>query len=196
MTIIGYPQEQMKLSVLRTNAFLCGINCFLGSLFIALMTQISVYLPYTPVPVTMQVLALFLLVLVQGKGRATGSVVLYLVQATLGMPVLAMGTNPLWMVGPTAGYMIGFMGCTFVSGYLLEKQVNPSFLRIFFSLTAGLLVTYFAGAFFLSLLFGVHKALTLGILPFIGIDLLKAGFAASLCVPASGLKEQLLKRGF
>jgi len=120
VTIVDYPQEQAKYTVSKKHKALWALNCVMGSLFLALMAQFTIYLPYSPVPVSMQPFALFLMIMVQGKNRATASVALYLVQATLGMPVLATGINPLWFLGPTSGYLIGFLGFTLLAGYLLE----------------------------------------------------------------------------
>jgi biotin transport system substrate-specific component len=196
MTIIGYPQEYVKLALSKKSTLLWTLNCIAGSLFLALMSKITIPLPYSPVPISMQTFALFILVMTQGKNRAAGSVLLYLVQATCGMPVLATGINPLWMLSPTAGYLFGFLGCTLLAGYLIEKRARPSFIHTFVALIAGLSVIYCAGTLFLSLFVPGSQAFAVGTLPFIGVDLLKAGAAAALFAPASWMKNKLLEMGF
>lgn len=190
MSIIGYPQEQVKFAISKKTKVVRALHCILGSLFLALMAQITLYLPYSPVPISMQTFALFLLILVQGKNKATASVTLYLVQAALGMPVLATGVNPLWMVGPTAGYLIGFLGCSLVAGFLLEKQANHGFFRTFLCFVAGLAVIYAAGTLFLYAFIAGNQAFAIGVLPFLGVDLLKAAAVASLSVPINAIRKR------
>ena len=77
-------------------AITCAI-ALLGSIFLALMSQVCP-LPFTPIPFTLQTLALFLLSGILGSAHALRSVICYLVQGTVGLPVFAGGlANPLWV---------------------------------------------------------------------------------------------------
>lgn len=194
MKILDYPQES-TLSVeksLSESLINFGACTLFGSIFLALMAQVSINLPFTPVPISMQSLAVFLLVLAQGKNKATGSVVLYLAQATIGLPVLAGGiANPLWIMFPTAGYLVGFVGCAWVAGYLLEKKENSGFFWCLTSLVAGTLVLYLLGTAHLSLFVGWDNAFQLGVLPFLSGSVIKLLAAASAKKPISWTTNQL-----
>ena len=146
----------------------------LGSVFLALISQVAVYLPYTPVPISMQTFGVLMLVLVQGKTKSIASISLYLVQATAGLPVLAGGeVNPAWFLAPRAGYLVGFLACAWLSGTMLERRANPSFLWILLSLTCGHIVTLALGMAWLSTFVGWNNSFATGVLPFIPGTILK-----------------------
>jgi biotin transport system substrate-specific component len=154
-----------------------------GSLFLALISQIEV--PFYPVPMTLQTLGLFLLAIWQGGWTAAGSVLLYLVEASCGLPVLHGGiSNPLWMIGPTAGYLVGFPIAAFVIGSLTEGKVG--FIRTSAAIALGEAVIYLLGASWLATFVGYENALSLGVAPFLFGSLLKLLIAASV-------KARLLK---
>src|SRR4051812_45046818 len=82
-----------------------------GSCFLALLSQVAIPLPFTPIPVTLQTLGVFLLGGILGGRRAVYSVVGYLVQGCCGLPVFAGGvSNPLWISSLQAGFLVAFIG--------------------------------------------------------------------------------------
>lgn len=171
-----------------------ALQCITGSVFLGLMSQFSVQLPFTPVPITLQTFALFLLILAQGKKKASYSVILYLMQATLGLPVLNGGlVNPAWMLSPTAGYLIGFLGCTYVGGYMLERKRNPGFGWTLFSLACGQSVLFLMGTAYLSYFVGLNNAFTLGVAPFLLGAVLKLCSASCASKPINSVAEYLSK---
>ena len=94
-----------------------------GSLFLALMAQIAVPLPFTPVPLTLQTLAVFLLGGILGPKRALFALVAYLVEGTSGLPVFTGGAiRPLWFLGLHAGYLFAFPLAAYAVGMLTEKN--------------------------------------------------------------------------
>ena len=92
----------------------------LGSFFLIACSKISI--PAQPIPYTFQELGIFLLAMTQGGKKAGFATLLYLIWATVGMPVLAYGSDPLWILGPRAGYLLAFPLAAFVVGTLLEKK--------------------------------------------------------------------------
>ena len=159
-------------------------HALLGSLFLALMSQLAFYVPFSPVPVTMQTFALPLLVVFQGRNRAIASILCYLAEATCGMPVLAGGeSNPLWMVGPRAGFLIGFIAMAFMVGTLLEKRKSPSFLFLAALFLAGHALVLFMGSAWLGLFVGADAAFAMGVSPFILGTVLKSFAAAFASIP-------------
>ncbi len=159
---------EIKESLRQGQLLTSSIHCVVGSVFLALMSQIALPLPFTPVPITMQTFALFLLVISQGQKKATVSTLLYLAQATLGLPVLAGGVaNPLWAFCASAGYLFGFVGFTLVAGYLMELKKQPGVMWTAFSLACGQMVLLAMGTLYLSSFVGLDKAFQLGVFPFL-----------------------------
>src|SRR5882724_9027937 len=80
-----------------------------GSVLIAIAAQIAIPLPFTPVPLTMQPLAVLFIGIVLGAGRGAAAATLYLLEGIGGLPVFAQGHGgALWLAGPTAGYLCSY----------------------------------------------------------------------------------------
>ena len=166
------------------------------SLTFAILMAISansfVYLPFTPVPITMQVLTVLLSGIFLGSRWALASQIIYIFMGLMGLPVFSGFKNgPVALTGPTGGYIVGFMVAAFVTGYLYEnsgKRINNNPLRHLFtgfiSCLAGVVVIYLFGFIHLfnylfsltgtqSILDTLARTWKLGIQPFIAIDFLK-----------------------
>lgn len=154
-----------------------------GSLFIALMSQITIPLWFTPVPLTMQSFAIFMLAALLGGKKAAFAVMAYLAEGALGLPFYAGAkAGFLVLVGPTGGYLFGFIACAFIAGTLLEKGWVNHFLTTIFALLLGCLSLFAIGCAWLSLYVGFEKSLTLGVFPFLLGDMLKVSISA-LMIP-------------
>lgn len=152
------------------------------SWLIALSARISIPLPWTPVPITGQTFAVLFLSACMGGWRAVCTVLFYLLQGILGLPVFAKGGGPLYPMGPTGGYLIGFIGSAFVVGKLAELGFTKTFLKTFVVMLIGNLVIYVFGLLWLSRFVPEHMLLKVGLLPFIPGDLFKI-FVATLWLP-------------
>jgi len=166
--------DTMSLSSEKTKVFFKSLlKVVLGSLFLALCAQVSI--PMQPVPMTLQTLGVFLLAIMLGGKHAGLAGLLYLVEATVGLPVLANGiSNPLWMIGSNAGYLLAFPIAAYVIGTVAYKKKTSS-LWVMFSIILGQLIIYSMGVLFLSRFVGFKMAFTLGVLPFLplaGVKLL------------------------
>lgn len=142
-----------------------------------LFSQISIPLPFSPVPITLQTFILLLCVLYMGK-NAYIPVLLYVLEGILGLPVFAGWTGGIAKIlGPTGGYILGFIVSSVIAGYIwdiLKKNVlNAIIVGILMHI-----VIYILGVFQLSLFVGVENSVKLGILPFIIGDAFKVVFAA------------------
>ncbi len=146
----------------------------LGSCFLAIMSQFSIPLIITPVPLTLQTLAVFILGGVLGSRRAAYSVIAYLIQGCCLLPVFAGGvSNPLWIMGPQAGFLISFAFAAFVIGKMIEGRPQAHILYYVGALGVGQLVIFVMGMAWLSFYLGVSKAFTCGVVPFLSGAALK-----------------------
>jgi biotin transport system substrate-specific component len=155
-----------------------------GSLFVAMMAQVRIPLPFTPVPLTGQTFAVLLAGIALGSRRGSASMLLYLILGAIGLPVFAGGTSGLATVaGPTGGYLIGFLGAAWVAGRLAEHGLDRNFRSIWLVFLAGEAVIYLFGLPWLSLYVGVQKVMVAGLIPFLPGDLVKL-VAGTLVLPS------------
>ncbi|MCC5832814.1 MAG: biotin transporter BioY [Chlamydiales bacterium] len=172
--------------VIRTSrtGYVCALNIvslLAGSLFLALMAQISIPLWFSPVPLSMQTLAVLLLGALLGAKRGALAVAAYLAEGALGLPFFAGGAAGMAaLAGPTGGYFLGFILSTFLVGYLLEREGWRSYPMTIAALALGSLVILASGILWLSLFVGSGSALVMGFYPFLIGDLLKIGACATL----------------
>ncbi len=150
-----------------------------GSLLTALAAQISIRLPFSPVPITGQTLAVLLVGALLGSRRGALSMLTYLAQGLLGLPVFAGGMSGLhYALGPTGGYLVGFVGAAWLTGRLAEHGWDRHVWSAALAMVAGNLVLYALGLAWLSRFVGT-KAFALGLFPFLIGDALKIVLAAA-----------------
>lgn len=163
-------------------------NLFLitfGALVVAALAQIRIPLPFTPVPLTGQTFAVLLVGAALGSKRGAASLALYIALGAIGLPFFAGGASGLaYLSGPTLGYLVGFVAAAYAVGRLAERGLERSVRTSLVPFVIGTLVIYIFGAGWLAILFGVEKALTLGILPFLVGDAIKM-VLATLALPAA-----------
>jgi biotin transport system substrate-specific component len=154
----------------------------LGStLLIALSAQIALPLPFSSVPITGQTLVVLLTGALLGSRRGSLSLLAYLAEGTLGFPVFAGGSAGLaYLMGPTGGYLVGFIAAAFIAGLLAENGWNRQVRTAFFAMLLGNIALYAFGLFWLALFVGSEKVLVMGLLPFIPGDVIKIIFATML----------------
>lgn len=148
---------------------------------IALTARITIFLPFTPVPITLQTLAVVLSGLVLGARGGALTQLAYLSLIAIGLPFDSRGLGPVAFFGPTAGYLIGFVPAAFATGWLAERFSWRSWWGNFVAAMAGMLVIYLVGASWLAIYLGSwQKAWLGGVAPFILLDLGKAAVAAAV----------------
>lgn len=156
-----------------------GVLVVLGTLCVALLSQVVIPLPFTPVPVTGQTLAVLLVGALLGSKRGASSLLVYVVSGMMGLPVFSTGTAGLArLAGPTGGYLVGFVAAAFLVGLLCERWVSRRPAALLLVLAIGSAVIYLFGVSWLAGYVGAEKSLALGLMPFIPGDLLKISLAA------------------
>ena len=106
-----------------------------GSLFIALAAQVSV--PMIPTPMTLQTLAILIVGFSFGSRLGAATLIAYLGEGLMGLPVFANGMNGLAFAGPTAGFLVGFVGMAWLAGFVSDRGVK-GFLPL---AAAGILIS-------------------------------------------------------
>ena len=165
----------------------------LGTALLALSAKINLPLPY--VPMTLQTLVVLMIGAAYGWRLGTATVMAYLAEGAVGLPVFAGpvgGLAPL--LGPTAGYLAGFVAAAFLTGWLSERGWDRSVLRLFVAMGLGHIVILAAGFAWLAfgMKLGVEKAWLVGIVPFVAASVIKNALGAAL-VPA--IRYMLDRRG-
>lgn len=152
-----------------------------ASCLIALLSRISIPLPFSPVPLALGPHICLFLGALLGSRLGAWSVLVYLIQGAMGLPVFALGQGGLAvLMGPRGGYLVGYLVAAWLTGYLTEKSNATTFRQLFTAMAIGNLVIYFCGLSQLSIFVGVEKAFFLGVAPFIIGDFLKLTVASNL----------------
>ena len=149
------------------------IIIFLGSVALAISAKIKI--PFYPVPMTMQTFVVLFLGISFGYKIGLSAVGLYLFEGIIGLPVFSnspeKGIGLVYFVGPTMGYLIGFLFATFLAGYLNFKT---NLIFIFLKLIASVSIIYLLGILWLGNIIGWDKpVIQLGITPFLLAELFK-----------------------
>lgn len=172
-----------------------------GSAFIAIAAQISV--PMFPVPMTLQTLAILMVGFAYGSRLGAATLVAYLAQGAAGLPVFAGGLSTMALVGPTAGFLIGFVAMAWLAGFAAERGLARGFLGTALTAIVASAIIYIPGVawpMFASSAIGIEAGwVGLGassvwagfVAPFLIGDAVKAVLAALIVTGA----WKVLKRG-
>lgn len=163
-----------------------------GSLILWVSAKVKV--PFYPVPMTLQTLALFLIAAAYGSRLAVATVALYMIEGALGLPVFAgtpeKGIGFVYMFGPTGGYLAGYLVAAAVVGFAAERAWGRRLPGLLGAMLVGEAIILGLGFAWLAYLLGAEKALAFGVGPFIVTDLVKVGLAASLATAALRLERR------
>jgi len=163
-----------------------------ASALIAIAAQVAIPLPFTPVPLTMQPLAVILIGVVLGSTRGAAAAVLYLLEGFSGLPVFAQGHGgALWLLGPTAGFLYSYPFAAWVAGFVSERGWGSSILRALTGMLLALGVIYLGGWSWLAIQLGASAAFTAGVAPFVLADIVKVAIGAALLPKAQELVSRV-----
>lgn len=161
-----------------------------GSLLLALAAQIAVPLYFSPVPVTGQTLAIMFIGATLGSRKALLTVLAYLAEGALGLPVFSCATSGLAsLLGLKAGYFFGFAIQAYLVGLFFERQKTFSLPAALVALFSIDLLQLSLGALWLSLFVGVKSAMAMGFYPFILGETVKVLLAATSLYTRAGLRR-------
>ena len=157
-----------------------GLTVAAGALVVAAAAQVAVPVPLSPVPMTLQPLAVLAVGGALGARAGAGALVLYLGMGLLGLPVFAAGGAGIGrLLGPTGGYLLAFPVAAALTGALVARA--PRVLGTLLACAAGMVTIHLGGVAQLALLGGDPAlALRVGFVPFLTGDLLKIGLAAAV----------------
>lgn len=186
MTVV--TRSTLAATVFPRSGLLRDALLVLGfSLFVALCAQIAIKLPFTDIPITGQTLGVLLTGAVLGSKRGGLALLAYLGEGLTGLPVFA-GGNSAWIitprgmpyiVGPTAGFLLGFVAAAFIVGWLAERGWDRNVARSGLALLIGNLALYVPGLVWYAGFVGPVDAVAKGLLPFIPGDLVKLVLVAT-----------------
>ncbi len=152
-----------------------------ASALIALAAQIAIPIPLSPVPLTMQPLAVLLVGVTLGMRRGAAAAILYLLEGASGLPVFAQGHGgAIWLAGPTAGYLWSYPLAAGLAGWFSERGWGSQTLRAIAGMLVALAVIYAGGWAWLAALVGPAAAFGMGIVPFLVSDAVKVALGAAL----------------
>ena len=150
-----------------------------GSLLLAVSAQFKI--PLYPVPVTGQTLVVLLIGMTYGPRLGGITIAAYLFEGAIGLPVFAGGAaGGAVLMGPTAGYLFGFLLAATAMGYLAERGIGRTVVSTIAAMVIGNCVIYLCGALWLANFIGFGQAIAAGVLPFLYGDALKLVVAAGL----------------
>lgn len=150
----------------------------------------KIQVPFYPVPMTMQSLVVLVIGAAFGWRLGAATLALYLAEGAMGLPVFARGGGIPYMMGPTGGYLLGFVAAAAVTGYLAERGWTKSVVGALAAMAIGHAVIFLFGFGWLASLIGASKAYLGGVAPFYAATLFKTLLGAALLPAAWWLVER------
>ncbi len=159
--------KKVKLQTLIFTALCTALICILGPL--------TIVIPVSPVPISLSILAIYISVYVLGFKWATAATALYILIGLVGVPVFSgFSGGPGKLVGPTGGYIFGYLAVTLISGLFIDKFYKKIYMHAA-GMVLGTAVCYAFGTLWLAheAHMGLKAALMAGVVPFIPADIVK-----------------------
>ncbi len=190
---MAYSTGTTLLTTVSSRTDMSGAIRAAAVVFVAVLTavaaQVSIPLPFTPVPFTLQPMIVLVGGAALGARLGMASQVIYLLAGIAGLPVFAASAvlpqGFLRLLGPTGGFLMAYPLAAFVAGWLAERGFDRRYLTSVIAMAAGLTLIFAFGiswfAFFAAPTpVGLTKALQFALYPFIGVDVVKILLAATV----------------
>ncbi|MEZ0171861.1 biotin transporter BioY [Microvirga sp. TS319] len=176
-TLVGliWPsRDDARFSALRATILMA-----VGTALLTLSAKVQVPLPY--VPMTLQTLVVLIIGTSYGWRLGGATIGLYLAQGAMGLPVFAGPTAGIgYMMGPTGGFLFGFLAAAIAMGFMAERGWDRSLLRVIVMMSLGHALVFVFGLAQLSLVMPLAKAWTVGAAPFVAATVVKTALAVAL----------------
>jgi biotin transport system substrate-specific component len=183
------------LTALGADSELPAISRATAVVFVTVLTivaaQVSIPLPFTPVPFTLQPMVVLLGAAALGSRLGASAQILYITAGLAGLPVFAaspvLPQGVARLLGPTGGYLMSYPFAAFLTGYLAERGLDRRYLTSVSAMGAGLAVIFTCGVLWLAFGVphaGVSAAVASGLVPFLPADIVKV-FLAAAVLPAA-----------
>lgn len=174
MTTISQTSQREKMVFSGSVAWQTFFQVLGASGLIALCSQIKIDLPFTPVPLTLQTLAVLLIGASLGSRKGVWAILLYFAQILIGLPVLSGGvSDPLIFLGPKGGYVLGFCLQAFLMGWCVEKLPWSKSVTLFVGGIVACSAQLGFGVLVLAQFVGWNAVWTMGLYPFLPGEMLK-----------------------
>lgn len=161
-----------------------------GSILLALLARLSIPVPFSPIPITGQTFGILFLGAMLGSRLGTLSVIAYISEGIIGLPVFAGGSAGfLSLLGPTGGYLIGFIPAGYLVGFLSEKGWTNKLTTTFITMIIGTSVIFIFGISWLSVTAGFGTALKIGLYPYLPGAVVKIILATTIVYSLNRLNK-------
>jgi biotin transport system substrate-specific component len=181
ITVLVTSLDRLWPRTAGSNALRAATLILFGTGLLALSAHIQV--PFWPVKLSMQTSVVLAVGIAYGSRLGVATVLAYLLEGALGLPVLQSGAGTAYMMGPTAGFLLGFVLAAAVMGYCTERGMLHRFSTTIAAVFLALAAIYIPGVVWLAVLFGPAKSIAFGLTPFLTGEALKVGLVLAL-VPA------------
>lgn len=142
-----------------------------------------IQVPFWPVKLSMQSFVAIVIGMAYGARLGGATILAYIAEGGVGLPVFQSGAGIAYMAGPTGGYLLGFFLSAVVTGYFAERGALNRLPTALGAILLATVAVYVPGIAWLAVLFGAEKSIAFGLTPFILGDILKIALALAL-VPA------------
>ncbi|MCC5910088.1 MAG: biotin transporter BioY [Clostridiaceae bacterium] len=179
--------KNQKTLTLTLISVMTAITCILGPL--------SIVIPISPVPISFTNLAIYFSAIILGWKKATISYLVYLMIGFVGIPVFSSFTaGPARLLGPTGGYLIGFIFMALVGGFFVDRFPDKIYMHVL-GMGIGTIITYVLGTGWLAYQANMtfKAALFAGVIPYIIGDIAKIVIATTL---GTTIKKQVKRAGY
>lgn len=174
MVALTYDSQLSQRAVLNPAAWQTWLQIIGASILLAFCSQIKLTLPFTPVPITFQTLAVLLIGVSLGSRCGALAILCYFAEILMGLPVLSGGmADPLVFLGPKGGYILGFCAQAFCMGWFVEKSFWSRSTTLLIGGLVSCALQLTLGMWVLAAYVGWSHVGVMGLFPFLPGEILK-----------------------
>jgi biotin transport system substrate-specific component len=195
MNLIAAARMPITAPLAGSSVYAPIVLVVVGVLLLTVSAKLQI--PLWPVPMTMQTYVILVVAMAYGTRLGVATVVAYLLAGAVGLPVFAgtpeKGMGVPYMLGPTGGYLAGFLVATCLMGKLAERGWDRRVLSCIVAITVGHIVILACGVTWLAVSLGWANAIVVGLMPFIFATVIKT-ILAGMTLPMAWRAVERLRR--